>query len=82
MMICWLPSRNVTKQRIKRIEETMKVNLYADITRSRRTGDWTCLLLPTIAIKREDVYDDEAVHYVILHWLIFQVYVRIITQKL
>ena len=39
-------------------------------------------LLPTIAIKREDVFDDEAVHYVILHWLIFQVYVKIITEKL
>ena len=60
----------------------MKINVFADITRSRSTGDWTCLLLPTIAIKREDMYDDEAVHYVILHWLIFQVYVRIITQKL
>lgn len=60
----------------------MKVNLFADITRSRSTGDWTFLLLPTIAIKREDVFDDEAVHYVILHWLIFQVYVRIITPKL
>lgn len=59
----------------------MKVNVFADITRSRRTGDWTCLLLPTIAIKREDVFDDEAAHYVILHWLIFQVYVRIINKK-
>ena len=49
---------------------------------SRRAGDWLCLLLPTIAIKREDMFDDEAVHYVILHWLIFRVYVRIITQKL
>ncbi len=48
---------------------------------SRRTGEWTCLLLPTIAIKREDVFDDEAVHYVILHWLIFQVYVRMIKAK-
>ena len=45
-------------------------------------GDWTCLLLPTIAIKRADVFEDEAVHYVILHWLIFQVYIRIITQRL
>ena len=60
----------------------MKVNVFTDITRLRRTGDWTCLLLPTIAIKREDMFDDEAVHYVILHWLIFRVYVRIITQKL
>lgn len=60
----------------------MKVNLFADITWSRRTGDWTCLLLPTIAIKREDVFNDEAVHYVILHWLVFQVYIRIITHKL
>lgn len=60
----------------------MKVNLFADITMSRRTGGWTCLLLPTIAIKREDVFQNEAAHYVILHWLIFQVYVRIITQKL
>lgn len=60
----------------------MKVNVFADITRSRRPGDWTCVLLPTIAIKREDLYDDEAVHYVILHWLIFRVYVRIRTQKL
>lgn len=59
----------------------MKVNVFADITRWRRT-DWTCVLLPTIAIKREDLYDDEAVHYVILHWLIFRVYVRIRTQKL
>lgn len=59
----------------------MKVNLSTDITRSRRTGDWTCLLLPTIAIKREDVFADEAVHYIILHWLIFQVYVRIINKK-
>lgn len=60
----------------------MKVNLFADITWSRRTGDWTCLLFPTIAVKREDVFEDEAVHYVILHWLIFQVYIRIITQRL
>ena len=60
----------------------MKVNLFADITWSRSTGDWTCLLLPTIAIKRKDVFDDEAAHYVILHWLIFQVYVRIWTQRL
>ena len=60
----------------------MKVNVFADITVSKRTGDWTCLLLPTIAIKREDVLNDEAAHYVILHWLIFQVYIRIITQKL
>lgn len=60
----------------------MKVNLFTDITWPRRTGDWTRLLLPTIAIKREDMFDDEAVHYVILHWLIFRVYVRIITQKL
>ena len=60
----------------------MKVNVFADITVSKRTGDWTCLLLPTIAIKREDVFNDEAAHYVILHWLIFQVYIRIITQKL
>jgi hypothetical protein len=60
----------------------MKVNLFADITWSKRTGDWTCLLLPTIAIKREDVFADEAAHYVILHWLIFQVYFRIATQKL
>ena len=60
----------------------MKLNLFADITWSTRTGDWTCLLLPTIAIKREDVFDDEAAHYIILHWLIFQVYVRFITPKL
>lgn len=60
----------------------MKVNLYAGITMSRSTGDWTCLLLPTIAIMREDVFDDEAAHYVMLHWLIFQVYVRIRTQRL
>ena len=60
----------------------MKINVFADITLSKSTGDWTCLLLPTIAIKREDVFDDEASHYVILHWLIFQVYVRIITQKI
>ena len=60
----------------------MKVNVFANITWSKRTGDWTCLLLPTIAIKRADVFDDEAVHYVILHWLIFQVFVRIITQRL
>ena len=59
----------------------MKVNVCADITMSRSTGEWTCLLLPTIAIKREDVFDDEAVLYVILHWLIFQVYVRIIKAK-
>lgn len=59
----------------------MKVNVFASITRSSRTGDWTCLLLPTIAIKREDVFADEAVHYIILHWLIFQVYVRIIDKK-
>ena len=59
----------------------MNVNVCADITMSRRTGEWTCLLLPTIAIKREDVFDDEAVHYVILHWLIFQVYVKIIKAK-
>lgn len=60
----------------------MKVNLFADITWSKRTGDWTCLLLPTIAIKREDVFEDEAAHYVIVHWLVFQVHVRIITPKL
>ena len=60
----------------------MKVNLFADITWSKSTGDWTCLMLPTIAIKRADVFADEAVHYVILHWIIFQVYVRIITQRL
>lgn len=60
----------------------MKVNLFASITKSKSTGDWTFLLLPTIAIKRKDVFDDEAVHYVILHWFIFQVYVRIITPKL
>ena len=60
----------------------MKVNLFADITWSRRTGDWTCLLLPTIAIKREDVFRDEAAHYIIVHWPIFQVYIRIITPKL
>ena len=59
----------------------MKVNLFADITRSRSTGDWTFLLLPTIAIKRADVFADEAAHYVIAHWLIFQVYVRIITVR-
>lgn len=59
----------------------MKVNVCADITMSRRTDEWTCLLLPTIAIKREDVFNDESVHYVILHWLIFQVYVRIIKAK-
>ena len=60
----------------------MKINVFADITLSKSTGDWTCLLLPTIAIKREDVFRDEAAHYIIVHWLIFQVYVRIITQKL
>lgn len=60
----------------------MKVNLFADITISRSTGDWTVLLLPTIAIKREDVFRNEAAHYIIVHWLIFQVYIRIITPKL
>lgn len=59
----------------------MKVNVFAGVTKSSRTGDWTSLLLPTIAIKREDVFEDEAAHYVILHWLIFQVYVRIIDEK-
>ena len=60
----------------------MKINVFADITRSRSTGDWTCLLLPTIAIKREDVLRDAAAHYIIVNWLIFQVYIRIITPKL
>ena len=59
----------------------MKINVFASITWSRSTGDWTCLLLPTIAIKREDVFADEAAHYLIAHWLIFQVYVRIITVR-
>ena len=59
----------------------MKVNLIAKLTRSECTNDWTCLLLPTIAIKRSDIFTDESAHYIILHWLIFQVYVRIITKK-
>ena len=59
----------------------MKVNVFANVSRSERTGNWQCMLLPTIGILRDDVFEDEAAYYVVFHWLLFQVYVRILKKK-
>lgn len=59
----------------------MKIELFADITASRNINEWVVILIPTIALKRSDELADEACRYIIFHFLVFQIYVRIISKK-
>lgn len=59
----------------------MKIELFTDITASRDINEWVVILIPTIALKRSDVFTEEACRYIIFHFLVFQIFVRIITKK-
>lgn len=59
----------------------MKIELFADITASRNINEWVVILIPTIALKRSDAFAEEACRYIIFHFLVFQICVRIITKK-
>ena len=59
----------------------MNIRLFAGISRFNSQA-WEFQILPIICIKRKDIFYKEAGHYVIFHWLMLQVYVRIITKKL
>ena len=59
----------------------MKIKFYSAITVSKRFNDWSVALTPSIYIWRSDVLASEASYYFIVHWLVFQAYVQIITKK-
>lgn len=59
----------------------MKVRINFQVTRLKKMNDWAFLFTPAIFIARKDIFSDEALYYVGLHWLLFRFIVQLITKK-
>lgn len=59
----------------------MKIKFDHAITISKRYNDWVFAITPCIYICRSDVFASEACFYINVRWLVFQVYIQIITKK-
>lgn len=59
----------------------MKMNFYIDRMFGNKLNWWTFVLIPTIAIQRNDKFADEAAYYVGVFWLVFQTYIVIRKKK-
>lgn len=53
----------------------------ARIMRNKNHNVWVFDVLPTISIERNDVLSDEKWYYIMLSWLMFQVYFGIGVKK-
>lgn len=59
----------------------MKTELFARKTTLPPCGDWTFMLIPTIFVKRTDTYGTERWYYLCFQWIVFQVGIKIKTNK-
>ena len=59
----------------------MKIYPSARISVLPRCHSWSFTFFPTIGIRRDDFFYDEACHIVFFHWLVFVLMCKIVTKK-
>ena len=59
----------------------MKVKLGIVITANKKDGSCVLMLTPAIFINRFCIFKEETAYCLVVHWLIFQVFIRINVPK-